>query len=74
MSLSNKTILVTRTRKQSEALIEMLKKNGCRVLNVPTIEISEADNPEHLQKMLKEISAYDWIIFTSANAVRYFFS
>jgi len=74
MPLSNKTILVTRTRKQSVALIEMLEKHGCLVLNVPTIEISEADNPEHLQKRLKDISAFHWIIFTSANAVRFFFS
>jgi uroporphyrinogen-III synthase len=51
----------------------MLKNLGCEVLNVPTIKITDPDDPNTIQNVLKNISAYNWIIFTSANAVRYFF-
>jgi uroporphyrinogen III methyltransferase/synthase len=51
----------------------MLEKLGCKVLNVPTIRITEPDDPDNIRNGLKNLSAFEWIIFTSANAVRYFF-
>lgn len=73
MSLENKTILITRTKMQAVSLIEMLEKYGCKTLNVPTIKITDSGNPEHLQNLLSNLSGFEWIIFTSSNAVRYFF-
>jgi uroporphyrinogen-III synthase len=73
MSISNKTILITRTREQSKNLITMLQQYEYEVLNVPTIKMTDPEDPEHLRNVLDNISAYVWIIFTSANAVRYFF-
>jgi uroporphyrinogen-III synthase len=51
----------------------MLEKVGCNVLNVPTIKITDIDHSASLETFLKNISAFEWLIFTSANAVRYFF-
>ena len=61
MSLANKTILITRTKKQAASLIEMLENYGCTVLNVPTIKITDPENPEQLQHFLHKITAYDKI-------------
>lgn len=73
MSLTSKTILITRIRNQAKGLVEMLENLGYNVLNIPTIQITDPDDPAHIQKLLKDTSSFEWIIFTSANAVRYFF-
>ncbi len=72
--LSGKTILVTRQREQATKLVELLKQNGAEVVLFPTIEIIPPDNWDMCDNALTTISMYDGIIFTSANAVRYFMS
>lgn len=71
--LFGKTALVTRTREQASALVELLSAAGARCLEVPTLEIAPPDNFGPLDKSLENLSVYEWVIFTSANGVSAFF-
>ncbi|MBO54220.1 MAG: uroporphyrinogen-III C-methyltransferase [Dehalococcoidia bacterium] len=70
--LFGKKILVTRSRAQSSNLIKNLKELGADTIEIPSIEISQLDDYTHIDSLLKDLD-YDWIIFSSANAVDIFF-
>ena len=73
--LFGKKILVTRTRQQASKLTKQLENLGAEVLEFPTIKISPpSDNFESLDAAIKNLTNFDWIIFTSANGVEKFFS
>lgn len=67
--LFGKRILVTRTRTQASALSDMLAQRGAQPIELPTIEIHPPDDYAQLDGALQSVHAYDWLIFTSANAV-----
>ena len=71
--LFGKTAVVTRTREQASALVELLSAAGARCLEVPTLEILPPDDFEPLHNALESLSEYAWVIFTSANGVAAFF-
>lgn len=73
MPLAGKTIIVTRDAKQAEPFTTQLKKLGATVILFPTIEITGPEKPDKIRTELADISKYDWIVFTSTNAVSYFF-
>lgn len=66
MSLSGHRILVTRPAHQAEALCTALVEAGAEVTRLPLIEILPA-TPAHLPA----VNGYDWLIFTSPNAVHH---
>jgi uroporphyrinogen III methyltransferase/synthase len=72
--LFGKSVLVTRTRQQSSALVERLRAEGAEPLEFPTIEIVRTPT-DPVEKAVRKLAdgAYDWVIFTSANGVREFF-
>ena len=62
-------VLITRPRSQSDSLAAALRSAGFEPIYFPVIEIrSIEDNPD-LDRALKNINKYDWIVFTSINAV-----
>lgn len=71
--LFGKRILVTRAREQASALSEALEKLGAEAVEAPMIAVQEAADKAPLEKAIAQIGDYDWIIFTSANGVRFFF-
>jgi uroporphyrinogen-III synthase len=71
--LSGKRIAVTRAREQSSELAQKLAGLGAEVLDLPLISVSKEINKETLHEVLSEFGGYDWIAFTSANGVRFFF-
>jgi uroporphyrinogen III methyltransferase/synthase len=71
--LWGKTAVVTRTREQASALVELLSAAGARCLEVPTLEIATPGDFGPLDAALHHLSDYAWIIFTSANGVAAFF-
>jgi uroporphyrinogen III methyltransferase / synthase len=71
--LRGKRILVTRTKAQSEAITTQLESLGATVVHCPTIEIIPPSSWESLDAAIERINEYDWLVFTSSNAVRYFF-
>jgi len=71
--LSGKRIVVTRTRKQASALSEQLRALGADILELPTIRIEPPTDLREFAELVQDAHAYDWIVFTSANAVEAFF-
>lgn len=72
-SLSQKTVVVTRPREQAGELIDELEKLGAQVVLFPTIEIvAPADDYLELDHAILNLSDYDWLIVTSANAAEHF--
>ena len=72
LPLFGKRIVVTRAKGQAEALSARLRVLGADVVELPTIEIRPAADPAPLDQAIASLSCYDWLIFTSANGVRFF--
>ncbi len=69
--LFGKRIVVTRATQQAPALSEKLRELGADVLEMPATQIARLDLAP-LRAAIKTLSAFDWIIFTSQNAVAIF--
>ena len=65
-------IVVTRARGQADALSARLRALGADAIEMPTIEILPALDYEPLDQAIANLASYDWLIFTSANGVRFF--
>ena len=64
--------MVTRAKGQAETLAARLRALGADAVEMPTIEIRPAADYGPLDRAIAELGAYDWLIFTSANGVRFF--
>ncbi len=69
--LFGQRILVTREHAEG---FEALEELGAEVLQFSTIEIVPPETWSELDAAIGSISTYDWLIFTSTNGVKYFFS
>jgi len=67
------TVLVTRAEGQSAETSRHYRQLGAHVIEVPVIEIQPPDDPAPLCDAIANLPSYDWIIFTSTNAVAKFF-
>ena len=75
--LTDKRILITRARDQASELAAQLKALGAIPILIPTIEIVPPENYAALDTALADLDSrggktYDWLLFTSANAVEVF--
>ncbi|MED1861844.1 uroporphyrinogen-III synthase [Fictibacillus nanhaiensis] len=70
--LAGKRILVTRPKEQAEPLISLIQEKGGIPLSFPIVSIKGVRN-DGSQSLLKNLSSYQWIVFTSKNGVDYFF-
>ncbi|MBI4027288.1 MAG: uroporphyrinogen-III C-methyltransferase [Verrucomicrobia bacterium] len=70
--LFGKRIVVTRTREQASELSRRLRQKGADVLELPTIRFAPPEDTQPLQRAIRNIHEYDWIVFTSSNAVETF--
>ncbi len=72
LPLFGRQILVTRTREQASDLSQRLKELGANPIEFPAIEVIPPESWVEVDHCLKKLDEYDWIIFTSANGVRFF--
>ncbi len=70
--LAGKKVLITRARNQSIEFASSLKTLGAEVIEFPTIDILPPLSWKGLDQAIQKINAYDWLIFTSVNGVRFF--
>jgi uroporphyrinogen III methyltransferase/synthase len=70
--LFGKRIVVTRSRDQASVFAEKLIDLGATTIEFPTIEVVPPAHWDELDGAINTIETYDWLIFTSANAVRFF--
>lgn len=73
-SLQGLRIVVTRAIHQAGELAAPLRALGAEVILLPLIGIGPPLDPEPVRRAVERIDEYDWIIFTSANAVAAFAS
>jgi uroporphyrinogen-III synthase len=71
-SLHSRRILITRTRDQASELAAQLEALGATPILIPTIEIVPPTSFAVLDSALTCLRTYDWLLFTSANAVEVF--
>jgi uroporphyrinogen-III synthase len=67
--LAGRRILVTRRSEQARALVDALAERGATVVEVPLIAREPPEDPAALDLALERLGRYDWLGFTSANAV-----
>lgn len=72
-ALAGRRIAVTRAREQSPELTGKLTALGAEVIELPLITVSKEIDLHTLADAMTELGSYDWIVFTSANGVRFFF-
>lgn len=68
--LTGRRIVVTRAREQAGDLIRALEDHGAETILAPVIRIQPLDNLGPLRAALTGLSAYQWVVFTSQNAVQ----
>ena len=67
--LAGRKIVVTRSRAQARLLRELLEADGAEVVEVPAIRISPPDDYGPVDVAIGRLVEYDWVVFTSQNAV-----
>lgn len=72
LPLANRRVMVTRTKAGSSDLSEYLRSAGASVEIIPTIEIIPPDSYAPLDQALAKLDSFEWVVFTSANAVEVF--
>jgi uroporphyrinogen-III synthase len=70
--LQGKRIVVTRAIEQSRELVARLENMGATVLLFPAVSFSEPSDTAELDQAIHSLGKFDWILFTSANAARFF--
>jgi uroporphyrinogen-III synthase len=68
--LSGRSVVVTRPEEPDDALAGRLREAGAQVRVRPLVRLTAAADPQPLQQALAALPRFDWIVFTSANAVR----
>jgi uroporphyrinogen III methyltransferase / synthase len=71
--LCRRSVLVTRGADQAGEFTSKLERLGARVYACPTIEITPPASYRELDQAIDALASFDWIVFTSYNAVKYFF-
>lgn len=72
LPLRGQRIIVTRAAAQAPELTEKLHELGAEPIELPVIELAPLTDYSELDARIKELETYDWIVFTSVNAVEYF--
>jgi uroporphyrinogen-III synthase len=66
------TVILTRERSQARELQARLEELGAQVELCPLLEFAPPDDPAIPEEALRRLGDYDWVLFTSRNAVRCF--
>jgi uroporphyrinogen III methyltransferase / synthase len=70
--LAGKRIVVTRAREQAHDFIQYLREMGAEVLLMPTVAFAPPDDWAPVDAALQQSAQFDWVLFTSRNAVGFF--
>ncbi|GFO54840.1 uroporphyrinogen III methyltransferase [Geomonas sp. Red276] len=72
--LFGRSVLVTRSADQAGEFATKLERLGARVYSCPTIDITPPASYAELDAAIEALESCHWVIFTSYNAVKYFFA
>ena len=68
--MAGKRVVVTRALEQSRSLVDALRDAGAEPVLLPLVAFAPADNLEELDACLRNSTRFDWVFFTSQNALR----
>ena len=71
LALQGVAVLVTRPEQQATPLCRLLESRGATAIRLPALQIKPAGDRRELMAAVNPIEAFDLIIFTSSNAVRF---
>ena len=69
--LFGRRVLVLRSAEQRGGLLIELARGGAEACSVPLLEFRASERAELLRDALARAAEYEWLVFTSANAVRH---
>jgi len=69
-ALAGRRIVITRSAAQSEAMARDLSARGAIPVVLPLVSFANPEDYEPLDEAIKSIEQFDWMILTSAQAVR----
>jgi uroporphyrinogen III methyltransferase / synthase len=72
LPLFGQRIVITRPRNDGNRSAVTLETLGAEVLLAPTVEVRAISDPAPLDAAIDRLASYDWLVFTSANGVRFF--
>lgn len=72
--LQGRRILVTRAAEQAAEFTEQLHQRGAVVVECPTIQLEPPEAWTNVDAAIHDLSSFDWLILTSVNGVRFFFT
>ena len=67
-----KKVLVTRALEQADEFAHLLKDYGFEPVIFPVISFEPPADSSAVNKSIRDIGLYEWLIFTSANGVKFF--
>jgi len=67
-----KRIVVTRAREQASGFLSALAELGAECIEFPTIEVVPPESWDAIDRAIKAIESFKWLLFTSVNGVQYF--
>ncbi|MDQ6885923.1 MAG: uroporphyrinogen-III synthase [Gemmatimonadota bacterium] len=68
-ALGGRRIVITRPEEQGAELAKQLESLGAHAILCPAIAIAPPESTDVLDRTLLALESYDWVIFTSANAL-----
>jgi len=68
--LAGKRVVITRALEQSQPLVDALREAGAESILFPLVAFAPTDNLAELDACLKNSARFDWVFFTSQNALR----
>lgn len=72
MTLAGKRVLVTRSAEQAGELAARIRDAGGVPVLFPTVRLVPPEDPGPLDREIGRLASFDWVLFTSANAARFF--
>jgi uroporphyrinogen III methyltransferase / synthase len=73
LPLFGQRIVITRPREDALRASTALEMLGAEVLLAPTVEVRPITDSSALDRSIDHLADYQWLVFTSANGVRFFF-
>jgi uroporphyrinogen III methyltransferase/synthase len=72
--LFGKRIVVTRAREQASGFLACLNELGAACVEFPTIQVVPPKTWDAIDRAIRRLERYQWLLFTSVNGVKYFFN
>lgn len=71
-ALAGQRILITRAPQQAEEMATLIKERGGSVLEIPVLDFKSVPIQSSIESPIEHLANYQWLVFTSTNAVRFF--